>query len=591
MVTEPIASEEPPDAARLAASPNIRDSSRELGHADSTSTPPTLYQPRNSHEANDEANPTERVRKSATQVSEAAPPYSIHDHKFRWFIVFLVAAAAMMSPLSANIYFPVIPAIASDLQTSTQAINLSVTVYMIFQGISPSFFGAVCDVLGRRPVYIINFLIYLGACAGLANTHSYGELLGFRILQACGSASVIAIGSGSIGDISPPSERGMFMAIFGLGGMMGPAIGPVAGGTLSQAFGWQSLFWFLFALGAVILVAIILFLPETLRSIVGNGSIPAKGMNLSLLSVWQKHRRARKNAGDETLSLAADEKPPRKTWRDVQPLAPLKMFREKDVLAILSFNSATYSLFYATTASTGTVFKQVYHLSESDLGLCYLANGIGCLAATLVNGPRMTMDYKLVERKEEAKRKELNTEATLTEVEKPKAKKDLNDLSEFPIEQARLRSLPYYFAALICSNIAYGWFVNFSVHLAAPLIMQFIVGLTVTSIFNMASTLMVDLYPGQGASATAANNLYRCLAGAGTTAFIDPLINRFGVGWAFTFLCFVNCLFLPLVWLEVKNGMRWRHERAERVQARKAHDEEKKRAKAAERDSHGVDKH
>ena len=41
---------------------------------------------------------------------------------------------------------------------------------------------------------------------------------------------------------------------------------------------------------------------------------------------------------------------------------------------------------------------------------------------------------------------------------------------------------------------------------------------------------MVDLYPGQGASATAANNLYRCLAGAGTTAFIDPLINTMGVG-------------------------------------------------------------
>ena len=56
------------------------------------------------------------------------------------------------------------------------------------------------------------------------------------------------------------------------------------------------------------------------------------------------------------------------------------------------------------------------------------------------------------------------------------------------------------------------------------------VGLTVTSMFNMSSTLMVDLYPGQGASATAANNLYRCLAGAGTTAFIDPLINTMGVG-------------------------------------------------------------
>jgi len=83
------------------------------------------------------------------------------------------------------------------------------------------------------------YFSYLGACAGLANTHSYGELLGFRILQACGSASVIAIGSGSIGDIAPPSERGLFMSVFGLGPMLGPAIGPVVGGLLADAFGWQ----------------------------------------------------------------------------------------------------------------------------------------------------------------------------------------------------------------------------------------------------------------------------------------------------------------------------------------------------------------
>jgi MFS family permease len=60
----------------------------------------------------------------------------------------------------------------------------------------------------------------MGACAGLANTHAYGELLGFRILQATGSASVISIGAGSIGDVAPPSERGKAMAIFGLGAMV-----------------------------------------------------------------------------------------------------------------------------------------------------------------------------------------------------------------------------------------------------------------------------------------------------------------------------------------------------------------------------------
>lgn len=173
------------------------------------------------------------------------------------------------------------------------------------------------------------------------------------------------------------------------------------------------------------------------------------------------------------------------------------MFREKDVLALLTFNSATYSLFYAVTASTGTVFKDVYRLSETDIGLCYLANGIGCLLAAVVNSKRSTFDYKYVERRQAEKREQARADGATVEDEEVSEKgkvKDLNDLSSFPIEQARLRSLreldpifaslkfvrsrvvhatAYYFVALMCTCIAYGWLVNYGVHLSAPLIMQF----------------------------------------------------------------------------------------------------------------------
>jgi hypothetical protein len=180
---------------------------------------------------------------------------------------------------------------------------------------------------------------------------------------------------------------------------------------------------------------------------VGNGSIPATGINVSLLSLWQQHRRSRNSTADE-LSLASIEKPPKKTWKDVAPFAPLKMFREKDVLALLTFNSATYSLFYAVTASTGTVFKDVYGLNETDLGLCYLANGIGCLLAAVINSRRSTYDYKYVERRQKEKLEQARAEGTLEEEEEERRNgkvKDLNDVSKFPIEQARLRSLRTFF--------------------------------------------------------------------------------------------------------------------------------------------------
>ncbi|GAA5840005.1 hypothetical protein JCM11251_006585 [Rhodosporidiobolus azoricus] len=510
-----------------------------------------------------------------------AVPYTIHASGMRWFIVSLVSLAGLFS-LSANIFLPTIPSVAADLSVTVEEINLAVTVYMIFQGISPSFFGAICDVLGRRPVYILTFVIYLGACAGLANTHTYWLLLVLRCVQAAGSASVIAIGSGSIGDIAPPSERGMFMSIFGLGTMVGPCLGPVVGGLLADHYGWQSLFWFLFAFGGVSLLLIVLFLPETLRSLVGNGSIPARGINRSLVSIWHEHRR-RKAAGGremseaELASLAA--KPPKKTWKDVRPLAPLKMFREKDIILTLAFNSACYTLFYCVITSTGTQFKESYALSESELGLCYIANGAGCIVASFVSGPRMTADYKIVKDQVEKKRRE---EGFSAEEEEAERNKDLNDLSAFPIEHARLRSMPIWLTAQVASTIVYGWLLDKGVHLSAPLIMQFIIGLSVTCLFNCISTLLVDLYSGQSASVTAANNLARCLCGAAGTGFVEPLLNRLGAGWGFTMLSLLTCCFVPLIYLEYHKGMQFRLERTERLQRKKEAKEEKARMKGRE---------
>ncbi|GAA5932417.1 hypothetical protein JCM10213_005313 [Rhodosporidiobolus nylandii] len=572
----PIATASPVDLPlQRLPSPSSRSASPTLaGPSSTTSRGPSDEVAVKPGGGKDEAGPS--VQQTGGAATSA--PYTIYSNSMRWFIVVLVALAGLFS-LSANIYLPVIPAVAEDLGTTVEKINLSVLSYMALQAVSPTFFGAICDVLGRRPAYISTFLVYLGACAGLANTHSYALLIVLRCLQAAGSASVIAIGSGSIGDIAPPSERGKFVSLFGLGPMVGPCIGPVIGGLLADHFGWQSLFWFLFAFGAVVLVIIVFFLPETLRSLVGNGSIPPPRLNQSLVSLWQERQRKKRHGSSAPDAASIAAKPPRKGWRDVNLLAPLKLFGEKDIWLTLTFNSACYCLFYTVTTSTGTTFKATYQLSDTALGLCYLANGCGCLFASFANAPRMSHDYNVVKRQVERKRKEQGQTAEEEEVER---NRDLNDLSTFPIEHARLRSLPYWFFALIAATITYGWLLDKAVHLSAPLIMQFIIGLSVTSLFNMVNTLLVDLYPGQSASATAANNLYRCLCGAAGTGFIDPLLNRLGAGWAFTMLSLLNCCFVPLIVLEWKYGMRIRLQRAERLAKKQERYEEKEREKGRE---------
>lgn len=184
----------------------------------------------------------------------------------------IITLAGFFSPLTANIYLPAIPEISSDLQVTTEKVQLSVTVFMIFQGISPLFFGSMTDTLGRRPIYIISLALYVASNIGLwllpsvgpghSSSDVYAGLMVLRALQACGSASVISIGSGSIGDITLPANRGGVMGVFQSGASVGPSLGPVLGGALTSRFGWRSIFLFLFILAVICLLLLILFLPE-----------------------------------------------------------------------------------------------------------------------------------------------------------------------------------------------------------------------------------------------------------------------------------------------------------------------------------------
>ena len=151
---------------------------------------------------------------------------------------------------------------------------------------------------------------------------------------------------GRVSDPTRPALCSPFAATDFIASFRRPCIGPIVGGVLAERYGWQALFWFLFVLGALVLLSLSLFLPETLRSMVGDGSIPARGINRSLVSVWQQRQR-RRRMGKEALAEADAAsliaKPPKKGWKDVKPFAPLKMFREKDVFFVLTFNSACYT--------------------------------------------------------------------------------------------------------------------------------------------------------------------------------------------------------------------------------------------------------
>lgn len=202
---------------------------------------------------------------------EASPPspeiYSVFSPRLKKFIIIMIVFSTIFSPFSSFVYLPALTPIANDYHRPLSDINLTVTLYQIMQAIAPLFFGDLSDQIGRRPVYMLIFAIYIGANIGLALQHNYAALMVLRAMQSTGSSATVAIGSAVVADLTTAAERGGFITAVQASIMFAPALAPVLGGILTQYLGWRSTFWFLVISAGVMLLIYIPFVPEVSHSL------------------------------------------------------------------------------------------------------------------------------------------------------------------------------------------------------------------------------------------------------------------------------------------------------------------------------------
>ena len=414
---------------------------------------------------------TQEVQHDARNIEQLAtvstgPVYSAFSLWKKRYIVIMVTWAAFISPTAANIYFPALNLLKDDLGVSTTLINLTLTSYMVFQGLAPTVFGDLADMAGRRPAYILAFTVSLGANIGLALQNSYAALFILRCMQSAGSSGAIALAYGVVADISTSSERGSYMGIVGAGTMMGPTLGPVIGGILAQFLGWRSIFWFLVIVAAGFLIPFILTVPETGRNVVGNGSILPPGWNQTVLEWLHLRKEAKSENGlsrtatTEGRRLAQAELAKGRKLRWPNPLKTVHIIMEKDMAVVLFYNSLIYTAFYDIMASLPQLFQEIYQFNDLQIGLCYLPFGCGCALSSFINGRMLDRNYKRV-----AKQIGFTID-----------RKRGDDLRHFPIERARLEIIwPLLGFGLACV-LCYGWVLEKNANLAAPLVLQFFIG-------------------------------------------------------------------------------------------------------------------
>lgn len=351
----------------------------DTGHIDSKNNQETSDLEMHTTAANDSPNTTPPDDPEALTKSPSAPLHTVFSRPQRTFVVTMTTLGAFFSPLSGQIYFPAIPDIAASYNTTTGAINLTITTYMILQGLAPTIMGTFGDTTGRRPAYILTFAIYLAANVGLATQTSYAALLVLRCLQSAGSSGTVALAYGVISDVATPAERGKYLGPAAAGIMLAPALGPTIGGLLAQYLGWRSIFWFLAIISGSFLVVYALFVPETSRKVVGDGSIPPSDWwVMSPFQYWwarrEKRRALREGRGSEIdeKEKKAQELAKKSKFQFPNPLLSIVILREKDACVIICFIALGMFVIMALMASLPTLFGEVYGFDTFQVGLCYL---------------------------------------------------------------------------------------------------------------------------------------------------------------------------------------------------------------------------
>ncbi|EAW14390.1 putative MFS efflux transporter [Aspergillus clavatus NRRL 1] len=491
----------------------------------------------------------------ATPLLSSHQQYSVFTNGQKRLIILTAALASSFSPFSANIYYPSLNSIAADLHVSSSQINLTITTYMICQGLAPSFMGSFADQAGRRPAYILCFLIYIIGNIALALRHSYPALLILRAVQSCGSSGTVALASAVAADVITSAERGMYMGITSLGNILAPSLGPILGGFLSQYLGWQAVFWFLALAAITFFVPLVAFFPETCRAIVGNGSIPAHGWNQSLLNRWSsQHKQQRdcerpSNPATPCRHDLDHNHAQKRTIACPNPVSTLRLLFQLPTGLLILANGIVFASYYSVIAGIPSQFKKIYGLTDLGIGLSFIPAGLGSLVSATFNG--LLVDWNYIR---------LRTKAG-----HPISKTQKQDHGEFPIERARLQiGIPMTVAAAL-AVAAYGTVIAREPALAVALALVFVIAFCITAAYNVMNVLVVDLYYTTPATAMAANNLVRCFLGAAATAAIHPMIVRCGNQATYWVVAGAMLGVTPLLVVVYWKGLEWRNRRGPEV--------------------------
>src|SRR3954454_3283130 len=174
-----------------------------------------------------------------------------------------VMMAVLLQVLDTTIANVALPHMQADLSASQDQINWVLTSYIVASAIALPISGWLADKVGRKRLLLISVVGFTVASVLCATATSLSEMVVFRAFQGVSGAFIVPLAQATLFDINPRDKQGQAMALFGGGVMIGPILGPVLGGWLTDNYNWRWVFLVNLPVGIICVFLMLRFMPKT----------------------------------------------------------------------------------------------------------------------------------------------------------------------------------------------------------------------------------------------------------------------------------------------------------------------------------------
>ena len=331
----------------------------------------------------------------------------------KWLIALTVMTGSIMSSLDISIVNVALPHMRGTLGASVEEITWVSTGYILSNVIIMPIVAFLSSRFGRKNFYIFSVLLFTASSMLCGIAWDLTSMVVFRIMQGIGAGALIPVSQSVLRETFPPKEQAMAMGIFGVGVMLGPAIGPTLGGWLTDNYSWPWIFYINVPIGIINVLLIMKFIEDPHYLVRQTGKVDVLGLSLMMVGLGALQTMLEEGELNDWfssnfiiyLSLVASFGLILFIWRELKVENPAVNLR---ILKDINFSSATFLSGILGLALMSSLFilplflQQLLGYPAFDSGLALIPRSVAMLmimplAGRIYNrvGPRLMIGIGL----------------------------------------------------------------------------------------------------------------------------------------------------------------------------------------------------